>query len=243
MVAHVLTPYILGVLVLAGQAPSPGAKAKTNTETQPAAEPLAQKSLDERFEMLLAAARKEPAKADWNALRHAFAQTRHYRPYNVEWKKEISQVGKDLADGNLKDAEPALVKLLERERFMRLDALAMAAALYQKMGDKDKAQTHQILLEGLADTVFVPEHGMSFEKPFVVLFIDEEYIVLRTLRLRHNQQSLREKDGHHFDVFTIPAQGNRPEREVYFNIDMPFHALGKSLQRAFDPAKKSEAKK
>jgi hypothetical protein len=243
MIAHALSPYILGVLVLGWQAAPPDATTKTKPERQPAGVLSAQKSFDERFEALLAAATQEPAKTDWNALRHAFAQTHHYHPYNVEWKNEIDKVRKDLADDNLKAAEPALAKLLERERFMRLDALALAVALYQKTGEKDKARKHQDLLKGLADTLFVPERGMSFEKPFVVLFIDEEYIVLRTLRLRHRQQSLREKDGHHFDVFTIPAQGDLPGREVYFNIDMPFHALGKSLQKAFDPAKKSEVRK
>ena len=243
MIAHALSPYILGVLVLAWQPAPPGEKTQTKPEAQPGGQPSDEKTPDGRFEKLLAAAMKDPAKADWNALRHAFAQTRHYHPYNVEWKNEIAKVRKDLAADNVKAAESGLVKLLERERFMRLDAQALAVALYQKTGQKDKARRHQDLLEGLADTLFVPEHGMSFEKPFVVLFIDEEYLVLRIMGLRHRQQSLREKDGHHFDVFTIPAQGDQPEREVYFNIDMPFNVLGKSLQKAFDPAKKSGAKK
>jgi hypothetical protein len=238
MIACALSRCILSLLVLTWQGAAPVAKAKASKNGQTAGPARAQKSPDERFESLLDAARKDPSKADWNALRRAFAQTRHYNPYNSEWKREIAKVGKDLADGNLKAAEPALVKLLERERFMRLEALAMAARLYQKTGDQDKARQHKGLLEGLVTCVFVPESGMSFEKPFVVLFIDEEYIVLSALGLRHRQQSLREKDGHHFDVFTIPAHGDQPEREVFFNIDMPFEALGRSLQGAFDQAGK-----
>ncbi len=243
MIARALSPYVLGVLVLGWQASPPFANPTTKTEAQPAGEPSAQKSADERFEALLAATRKEPEEVDWAALRHAFAQTRHYHPYNDEWKDELTKVRKDLANGNLKAAETALDKLLERERFMRLDALALAAELYEKTGDKDKAQEHQQFAEGIAGTLFVPEQGMSFEKPIVVLFINEEYLVLRTLRLTHRTRSLREKDGHHFNVFTIPALEDQPGREVYFNIDMPFNARGKSPQRAFDQAKKPEAKK
>lgn len=126
---------------------------------------------------------------------------------------------------------------------MRLDALAMAVALYEKMGEKDKARKHRELLQGLAETVFVRERGMSFEKPIEVLFIDEEYLVVRSLGLQHKGQSLREKDGHHFDVLTLESGEGQPDREIYFNIDMPFNALGRSLGGAIDRTKKPGAKK
>jgi hypothetical protein len=243
MIAYALSPYILSLLVLAGQGAPPVAQDRAKSEPKTPGGRPAQKTPEERFETLLAAATKDPSKAVWSALRRAFAQTRHYRPYNVEWRNELAKVGKDLADGNLKAAEPALARLLERERFMRLDALAMAVALYQKAGETDKARQHRDLLEGVAGSLFAPEGGMSIEKPIVVLFIDEEYLVLRTLGLRHSEQALREQDGHRFDVFTIPARGDQRGREVFFNIDMPFEALGKSLQGAFDRSQTPDAKK
>ena len=86
----------------------------------------------------MTSALKEPEKTDWTALRHAFAETAHYKPYNFKWKEELAKVGKDIERGELMVAELALVKLLDRERFIRLDAQALAVALYDKMGRKDE---------------------------------------------------------------------------------------------------------
>lgn len=52
---------------------------------------------------------------------------------------------------------------------------------------------------------------MSIEKPIEVLFIDEEYFLLGSLRLSPRMQGLREQDGQFFDVLTIPAS-RRPAR-------------------------------
>ena len=89
MIAHAASPYLLGVLAIAWQAP-PGAKA----ETQPPGKASAEKSPEDRFEELLASAMKDPAKADWNALRHTFAPTSYYHPYNPEWRTDSGTCGR-----------------------------------------------------------------------------------------------------------------------------------------------------
>ncbi len=149
---------------------------------------------------------------------------------------------KEVDRGDAKSAEAMLVKLLERERFMRLDGHAVAIALYQKMGDSDKAQKHRAFLEGLSSAVFVPGAGKSVEKPIEVLFVDEEYLLLGSLGLRVKQQGLTEHNGHRFDVLTTQAKGNQPELDFYFNIDLPWNALPKSFGDVIDSAKKSGAK-
>ncbi len=203
----------------------------------------ARKSPDQHFEALLAAAQKEPAKADWKALRHAFAETSRYEPYGGSWREDLAKVRKDMRDGNMKAAEAALVKLLERERFMRLDGEAMAVALYEKMGETDKARKHREFLDGLSSSVFVAGHGTSFEKPIEVLYIEEEYTVLASLGLKMKQQSLSERDGHRFDVITTQAKGAEPERAFYFNIDMPWKSLEAGLGKAFERSKESGKKR
>lgn len=95
----------------------------------------ARPSPDQKFEGLLAAAEKDPEKADWKALRLAFSDTSHYQPYNPEWRKDLARVGQTMEKGDLKAAEQALLTLLRRERLMRIDAQAMAVGLYQKMGE------------------------------------------------------------------------------------------------------------
>ncbi len=155
MIAQRLAQYLLMGILLGWQAAPPDSKAKA----QPSADTPARKSAEERFEALLDEAKKDPSKADWIALRHAFAMTSYYRPYNAEWKNELGKVRKDIAEDHIKDAEMELGKLLERERFMRIDALATAVRLYEKKGDKDKARKYRELFEGMAGSVFVPGAG------------------------------------------------------------------------------------
>jgi hypothetical protein len=234
MTVHGLPRYVLGVLVFGWCA--------TRLVAVAGDEPSAQKSADERFEKLLTSAMKEPKKADWTVLRHAFSETSHYIPYNDQWREELLQVRREIARGELRAAEAALVKLLERERFMRLDAQTLAVMVYDRTGQKGKSQHHREFMAGLAGAVFVPGHGVSVEKPIEVLFIDEEYIVLGGLGARLKSQSLVGHNGHHLDVLTVEAKGNQPERKLYFNIDMPFGALEKNLQRDLDRAKKPARK-
>lgn len=71
----------------------------------------ATKALDQKFEDRLAAAQKNPKKAEWIALRHAFSETSHYEPYSMTWRKDILKVGKDIREGDVKAAEASLVML------------------------------------------------------------------------------------------------------------------------------------
>jgi hypothetical protein len=201
----------------------------------------AQKSPDLKFDALLAQAQKDPAKTDWKALRVAFAATSHYKPYG-EWRTELAKVREKFEKDELKSAEAMLVKLMERERSMRLDGHAVAVALYEKMGDSDKARRHRAFLEGLTSAVFVPGAGKSFEKPIEVLFVDEEYFFLGSLGLTMKRQGLTEHNGHKFDVLTTDAKGDQPELELYFNIDLPWGALEKSFGKVFESIKKKAAR-
>jgi hypothetical protein len=220
--------WLLGVALAIGSA------------TQAQDEPAQTQTPDQRFEARLADAQRDPEKADWVALRHAFAETTHYNPYNFGYRDELGKIGRLIEDGKLDEAEADLTKLLERERFMRLDAQTLAAMLYDKKGDKEKAQEHRRVAEAISETLFVPGRGESFEKPIEVLFIEEEYLVLGTLGLRPESQALARNDEHWFDVFTIAAQGEKPERKFYFNIDRPRAALSKSLGSLLERARKDE---
>ncbi|MEI6462780.1 MAG: hypothetical protein WCO33_03905, partial [bacterium] len=69
------------------------------------AETPAQKKADRRFDDLLAAAKKDPKKTDWKALRRAFADTSHYDPYNLMWNEEMERLGESVDGDDLKEAE------------------------------------------------------------------------------------------------------------------------------------------
>jgi hypothetical protein len=225
-----------------------GASAASKTAADDEAE--IRKALDQKFETLLAAAQKDPKKTDWQALRLAFSHTSHYQPYNAAWGQECTRVVMNLRDNKLKQAEDLLTKMLERERFMRIEAHAMAVEIYEKTADPEKAQEreekarkHKEFLEGLSSVVFARDRGTSFEKPIEVLFIEEEYFVVNALGCKVKQQALTSRDGHSFDVLTLEAKPGEPERQLFFNIDIPWSFVQGALKNAADQAKPPDAKK
>jgi Domain of unknown function (DUF4919) len=220
---------LAGILLAGWSAPPAFAQAGDNDK--------ATKEADQKFEKLLAVAQKDPKKADWKAVRHAYSKTSYYQPYDTTWKQEIGKVSRNLRDGNLKEAETALVELIKREHSMRIEGHALAVTLYEKLGDSEKARKHKELLDSLSALVFGPGLGASFEKPIEILFIDEEYEFLRMKKLRSNSQALSMHDGHKFDVLTTEAQGDQPEQTFYFNIDLPWNQLEASMGIIFEKAK------
>jgi hypothetical protein len=226
---------LVGFLVVGGSTPGvcgPGGD-----------DPPARNSPEQRFEALLAAAQEDPSKADWKALRHAFAQTSMYQPYNPGWRREFASASRALRDGKLKEAEAALLKLLERERLMRIDGHAMAVALYEKVGDTQKARMHRAFLEGLSSALFVPGHGTSVEKPIEVLFLEEEYMVLGSLGLEMTQQALTEHKGARLDVLSTKSKNGQAGQSLYFNIDLPWNSLQREMQKALGGAKEPGGRK
>jgi hypothetical protein len=234
MIRHAIT--LLGI-VLAGWSAAPASAQTTKDDDEVA------KARDLKFDTLLAAAEKDPKKADWKTLRRAFADTSYYQPYDTTSRDEFAKVVDKLRGGNLKEAETAIVKLNAREHSMRIDGHAIAGVLYEKLGDSEKARKHKEFFEGLRSTLIAPDQGTSFEKPIEVLFVTEEYDVLMEMRLKLKSQALSMHDGHHFDVLTTHATAGQPERVLYFNIDMPWNSLQAGMTKLFEKSEKSKAKK
>lgn len=185
---------------------------------------------DQRFETLLSEAMKAPENADWKALRGAFSETTHYHPYSIDVDTRLKEIARAIGRGETKESEAALLKLLERERFMRFDTVAMLMMLYQKIDQPEKAQKYEKILDGILGVLEYPKAGTSFEDPIPVLFIQEEYLVTTNMPIGGRGSTVH--GGHHFDVFEIEADGSKPARTVYFNIDLPRNALSKSLLKA-----------
>jgi hypothetical protein len=213
--------------LLLTQAAAPVATARDDSKASDAPE--------KKFESLLAEARKNPKKTDWKGLRHSFAETSHYNPYDFGRRKEMAAIGDDIRDGKLGVAEAGLLTLLEREGWMRHDSHAMAVALYERMGQPEKAHLHREFADGIWGAILVPGHGASTDKPIEVLFIEEEYMVVQRMGLKPKGQRLMEVGGHHFDVLTTEGTGDGPDGELYFNIDVPQQALFKALQPRTSP--------
>jgi Domain of unknown function (DUF4919) len=179
-------------------------------------------ALDQRFEKLLADAMKAPEKADWKSLREAFSKTTHYHPYSIDVDERLKKLAKSIGRGEWKESEAALIKLIERDRFMRFDSMAMLMMLYEKMGQPEKAKKYKMLLDGILDILEYPKTGTSFENPIPILFIQEEYLVTTNMPIKG--QGLAINKGHRFDVFELEADGDQQGKSVYFNIDLTKNA-------------------
>ena len=183
-----------------------------------AAPPPAREAADRKFEGLLAAARADPGKADWKALRRAFSETSHYDPYGVEVEDRLREIAMAIGRGEFKPSEAALLKLADREGSMRIDTLAMLMMLYERTDQPEKAATYRKLVGGILGVLEAPKAGARFEDAIEVLFIAEEYLVAHNLPIE--SQSLVVREGHRFDVLAIKADGERPARNLYFNVDL-----------------------
>src|SRR4051794_5873216 len=181
---------------------------------------------DKQFDRMLAAVKENLEKADWLKLRHAFAETTRYQPYNAKWREELNKVRVELKGEDPKAAEAALAKLIEREGYMRLDAHGLASAHYRRTGQKAKEAFHTHFARGIASTIYVPGTGMSFEKPIEVLFIDEEYDFFDSLKMKAKRRGLAAHDDRKFDVFEVAAEAGGEPEKFYFNVDLPQRALG-----------------
>jgi hypothetical protein len=117
---------------------------------------------------------------------------------------------------------------------MRLDALKLAMKFYEKTGQHDKVRSFGAFVEGISSTILVPGTGLVIEKPIEVLFVDEEYMVLGERKLRYKKQTLVERDGHQFDVVTTTGADGNAGDTLYFNIDLPYKSLGKSVDKLLD---------
>ncbi|MHB1560751.1 MAG: hypothetical protein ACYC61_25130 [Isosphaeraceae bacterium] len=185
-------------------------------------EPGKAETPDQRFEKLLTAARKAPEKANWKELRAAFSKTRHYQPHSIDVTRKLEEVARSIGRGEIRSSEAALLALIERERFMRLDSLAMLMMLYEKTGQPKKAEEYRKWVDGILGVLQAPEAGTSFAKPIQILFIQEESFV--TFRMPVKEQGLVIRDGHWFDVLELKADGDRPARKVYFDVDLTRNA-------------------
>jgi len=182
-------------------------------------DPKSNETPDQHFEKLLADTMKAPEKADWKSLREAFSKTTYYRPYSIEVHEKLTEIAGSIGRGEAKKSEAALLKLLERERFMRFDTLAMLMMLYEKMDEPEKAEKYKKLLDGILEVLKYPKAGTSFENPIQILFIQEEYLVTTNMPIK--DRGLIINKGHWFDVFELKADDDKQRKKVYFNVDLP----------------------
>ena len=110
------------------------------------------------------------------------------------------------------------------------DAHLVKNRAYESLGQSDKALYHRYVLNGLIESMLQSGDGKSPESAFVVVLIDEESVILNVLNVKQGEQASTDIDGHSYDIIDGVNLTTGNSIKVYFNIDIPFGVLIKSLQ-------------
>ena len=129
---------------------------------------------------------------------------------------------------NAKDYPKALKYAEEvlASQYVNMDAHFIAFIANREIGATDQAEFHKAVFRGLLNSIQNSGDGLSQEKAWVVISVDEEYVMLRALGFTPSSQGLVHKDGHSYDVMKVKGRDDGTEKTFYFNVDIPFkHGL------------------
>jgi len=180
-----------------------------------------------KYELLLEKVKLNDQTVDFTELRTAFFESPDFHPltpmmtyrplYNAVTQKNYVEA--------LKIAQSVLAK-----NFVEVNAHMVAHLAYQETGNAERAQFHKFMADGLLNSIKASGDGRSMDTAFVVISINEEYGLLRSLGRRPIKQELVPNKDHRYDALTVIDLQTNQERVIYFNVDKPFHWEGGKKQ-------------
>ncbi|MGO9637889.1 MAG: DUF4919 domain-containing protein [Terracidiphilus sp.] len=176
------------------------------------------------YATLLASLKAGKTDIDYARLRISYMDSPEYKA-----AKDVSDSDKAMIDALNKKDYPAALKKAEivlDSAYVNMDAHFVAMVANRELGAKDKSEFHSAVFRGLIKSILDSGDGKSMEKAWVVINVEEEYVVLRFLGFRPSEQSLVNKDGHSYDVMKVKNAEDGTEQTFYFNVDIPFKHYG-----------------
>lgn len=172
------------------------------------------------YDDLVAKAENDPARADYTALRMAYAASPHYDPYSLEIHNTISDMWQAFGSGDCKMALEKSVEIL-RANYTFLSAHAIRGACLKKAGDSAGAAHEMAVGRGLAVSVLKSGDGRTPKTAFIVVTLDEEEFVLAHIGLAEERQALLSSGGHSYDEIdgTLKGTGGK-KAAALFQIDL-----------------------
>jgi hypothetical protein len=152
---------------------------------------------------------------DFEALRLNCAAAKLSCEANAESKGKIDALlkGKKF-DEALKEIDKALEKT-----FVDIDLHFFSYLANKELKNKDEAEFHKAVFNGLLDSIQKQKHGRSKKNSFIVISVQEEEAFLKYNRMRVLQQKLLNEDGHFYDE--IVCADAQKDITFYFNLDIP----------------------
>ena len=102
---------------------------------------------------------------------------------------------------------------------------------YRELGSLTKYAFHRNILKGLVNSLYASGDGLTPATAIIVINTREEYFLMRANGLRKIKQSLVKADGHSYDKMEVENVKTSEKKVLYFNVDMPFDWLSKSMQK------------
>ena len=176
------------------------------------------------YEQMLAHARAGDSGVDYQALRFAYAAKPDFNPYGLTGASHRDGMFKAYQAGDCVTAAKEASQVLD-VNFVNLDAHIISDMCYGRLGkEADRAREHAIAT-GLIRSIMDSGDGKTQQTAFVVISVDEEYSLLRVLRLKPGRQSLVEGDAHKIDQLDTTRPDGQTQ-SVFFNVDRVFAAYG-----------------
>jgi hypothetical protein len=204
------------------------AKPTQPPQTQPPQSPPAARS---SYADMLDKLKKGDLTVNFRDLRMAYTETKDYSPYGrPDTRAMFDALRAREFDKALSEAESILSK-----NYVNLNAHFVAFVAHRESGRAAKADFHKAVFEGLIKSIMGPGDGKKVETAWTVISTDEEYVVLNYLGLRPAGQALLHDKGHSYDAMTATDPKTNERVTYYFNIDMPFGWLGRSIKKSQTP--------
>ena len=173
-----------------------------------------------KYDLLLEKVKQKDPSVNFTELRHAFYESPNYNPYSpmMTYRPLNAALSQKNYEEVLKIAESVFAK-----NFVEVNAHMAAQIAYQETGNTERAQFHKFMADGLLNSIKSSVDGKTPATAFEVISINEEYGLIRSLKLRPIKQALVMDKGHSYDAITVIDPQTNQESTVYFNIDKPFN--------------------
>jgi hypothetical protein len=162
---------------------------------------------------------KEYGTTDFFKLRITFTKTNDYEPYDSEFEDPFNPVYDFINSQKYTEAINILDSLLKK-CYVNIKGHLYCGYVYKLMGDSLNSEYHYNIYNGLIESILNYGDGSVPERAFIVIFVEEEYLLLDAVNMSMGTQGLTTIDGHSFDVLTVYDKNTNEERELFFNINL-----------------------
>jgi hypothetical protein len=177
---------------------------------------------DTLYADLLERVKRADPDVDFTALRLAYAASTAYAPYRFFDQEEEMYAALEEEDY---DRAIELANQILAQNYLSPRAHLAAMSAYMGLDRQEEADYHHYVLDGLIASVLDSGDGTTFETAFVVILVEEEYMILGVLGIGNASQGLVEEEGHFYDKFEGIFTETGDPVTLYFNIDLLMQVL------------------